>query len=188
MDRLITLVIAGTVRDATTRDAVTGDFIEEHAEVTSRRGRYVGFLWTMRQLLASFPHLAALHASDCMVGAKRVATFYATLMLLVALSTGTVMWLAYGLAAATTAGVGAMVAIPASMVCCVLTGAAGAAMTRRAPLAAALAAGVMCTGIGIASLLRHDAGASSRSWIVILISMVPASLAGGLLRVRHLTS
>jgi hypothetical protein len=186
IERLIALVVGGTVRGRAVRDAVTGDLLEEYDVLRSTRGRFAAALWAIRQLLLSFPFLAGIGPADCEYTIGLVARFYGKLAALVALSVAVVMWLARGMTTIVSSPSNLAYALVASVVSCVLAGIAAAFFTPRAPLAASVAVGVLCTGIGVAALLSREVAAPTPYWSLVLFLMMPAAACGGLLRVHAL--
>ena len=186
--RLVSLILAGSVADDALRDAIAGDLVEDHAIIAAERGRIAAEFWLVRQVVASFPHLASLASGESRLGVRcgglaRIARFYGIFGVLVAMSAA----LAFGFAwIAARSADSLLVPSAMSIAGAVLGGFAGARVTRRAPLVAALGVGVMCAGIGVGALLLGDVHAPQAAWTALQVSIIPAALFGGLLRARQL--
>ena len=189
MERLIELVVAGTVPDLTYRTAITGDLLEEYRAIRAVRGALVASVWAWRQLIGSLPWFSALAREGdrgCLTFLD-AARFYAVLTLILALGLGLVE--AFLLIA--LRGAGWSSGIPALGAAVLLSAAAGfvaARLARRAPLIAALGVGVLGLAIGVGGVLLGHVGKPAGFWAPALVLVVPAAFAGGMLRVRRIAS
>lgn len=187
MIALAPLVLAGTVADRALRDAITGDLLEEHADLAAASGRVRANWWLLRQLLRSFPHFASLTdmSGPCLMDAGFIRRFYGGLALVVAagvaLSLGT-LWVHASVAPAAGAALPFLGALLATVAAAYLV----AVVVASAPLVAALAVGVVAAFAGFGAALLGDVPSALAEWVTLQLLLPFAALAGGLMRARQL--
>lgn len=187
MVSLAPLVLAGTVGDRALRDAITGDLLEEHAELAAVRGRPRADWWLLRQLVHSFPYFASLTdgTEPCGFDAGLVRRFYGGLALVVAVGVALSLGMLWSHAAMAPAA-GAALPFLAALLATVGAAYAAAVVVASAPLVAALAVGVVAAFAGLGAALLGDVTSPLSEWVTLQLLLPFAALAGGLTRARQL--
>lgn len=180
---LIETVLAGLNVDRALRDAITGDLIEERAELAAAHGNRFADRWMRRQILWSVPSfvLAAVRNGGVRLMAATVGAACAALLAVGAL---------IGVSAAVVSSLVSPATIGRLMIFALVIdlayGAAGgylaARLGRAAPLGAAFVLGVL--GVSLTAI----SGGDTQSWYrpALQILLIPAAVSGGWLRARHL--
>jgi hypothetical protein len=179
---------AALVADAELREAVLGDLAEEHDAVTRARGAQAADRAYRREVLRSVPGLTRVSvmragpgtwlriAAAVVVGSVALSVLSAAGEALLDRVIGDAApgdW--RRLAASLTAG----------LLCAVVGGYAAAAVGRRAPLLSAAALGGVCVVAGLGMLVSGSTVIPLPYRIGMTIIVLPAALAGGVLRVAH---
>jgi hypothetical protein len=180
---VIETVLAGFNVDRVLREAITGDLMEERAQLAAVHGERSADRWVMQQMLRSVP--AFVQASVRSGGFQLVITVVgAALAALLAISLliGASVVLFTTLFSAETMARITIVAFAADLAYGAVGGYLAARLGRGAPLGAAFLFGVL--GVSLALVTAGDVPGWYRAALVMLL--VPATLTGGWMRARHL--
>ena len=179
---ILEIVLAGLNVDRTLRDAIIGDLIEECAALAAVRGERGARRWMRHQILRSIPVFVQASVRDGgfrLVAAVVGAAVAALLMVLLLIGASAALFSAL-FSPETTRLTIVVLAIDLAY------GAAGgylaARLGRVAPLGAAFVFGVL----GV--LLTLSSSEAAHGWYgpALQLLLIPATVAGGWLRARHL--
>lgn len=180
---LVETVLAGLNVDRALRDAITGDLIEERAELAAAHGNRFADRWMRHQILRSVPSfvLGAVRNGGVRLMAAIVGAAFAALLAVSALI-GVSAAVVSSLVSPEAIGRSMMFALVIDLVYGTAGGYLAARLGRAAPLGAAFVLGVL----GV--LLTAIAGGDTQSWYrpALQILLIPAAVSGGWLRARHL--
>jgi hypothetical protein len=180
---VVETVLAGLNVDRDLRDAITGDLIEEHAELAAVHGERSADRWVRRQILRSLPVLvqAAVRNGGVRLLAAIVGAAL-TALLAVSLLIGASAALVSTLVSPETMGRLTIVALAIDLAFGAAGGYLAARLGRAAPLGAAFVFGVL--GLSLTLISGGDASGWYRPALQLLL--IPATVSGGWLRARHL--
>lgn len=176
-------VLAGLNVDRALRDAITGDLIEERAELAAIHGERRADRWMRRQILRSVPLFVQASVRNggfgllaAIVGAALAA------LLAISLLIGASAALLWALIAPETIARLTVVAFAIDLAYGAAGGYLAARLGRAAPLGAAFVFGVL----GV--LLTLVSGGDAQGWYrpALQLLLIPATVSGGWLRARHL--
>jgi hypothetical protein len=180
---VVEIVLAGLNVDRDLRDAITGDLIEERAELAAVHGERSADRWMRQQVLRSVPVFvqAAVRTGGFRLLAAIVGAALAAL-LAISLLIGASAALLSALVSAETIARLTIVALAIDLAYGAAGGYLAARLGRAAPLGAAFVLGVL--GVSLTLMAGVDANGWYRSALQLLL--IPAAVSGGWLRARHL--
>lgn len=179
------LLAGALVADPGVREAVLGDLAEEHALRAEAGSARAADRWYRREVARSAARLAVCSiggagARGYLLTAAAVGAGYAAIAVLVG-ATEALLDVTLG----GSGWVRAVASLAAGVLCGVAGGYAAAAIGRRAPLLSSVALGVACAAISLALLRRPGDGTPLWYRIGVVVVFLPATAAGGLLRIRR---
>jgi hypothetical protein len=180
---VVETVLAGLNVDRALRDAITGDLIEERAELAAAHGERAADRWMRQQILRSVPVFveAAVRSGGVRLLAAIVgAALAALLAVLLLIGASAAMWSAL-LSPHTIARL-MVVALAIDLAYGAAGGYLAARLGRAAPLGAAFVFGVF--GVLLTLVWGGDAHGWYRPALQLLL--IPATVSGGWLRARRL--
>jgi hypothetical protein len=180
---VVDIVLAGLNVDRVLRDAITGDLIEERAELAAVLGERSADRWMRQQVVRSVPLFvhAALRNGGFRLLAVTLAAAVAALLavsLVIAVSAA----LLSALVSPKTIGNLTIVALAIDLAYGAAGGYLAARLGRAAPLGAAFVLGVL--GVSLTLTLGGDAHGWYRPALQLLL--IPAAVSGGWMEARRL--
>ncbi len=180
---VLEIVLAGLNVDHGLRDAITGDLIEEHAQLAAIHGERSADRWMRQQILRSVPLFvqAAIRNGGVRLLAAIAGAALAAL-LLISVPIGASAALLRGLVSPDAIGRATIAVFAIDLAYGAAGGYLAARLGRAAPLAAAFVLGVLGVSLTLMS------GGDTDGWYrpALLLLLIPATMAGGWLRARHL--
>src|SRR5437762_12995154 len=90
IERILLLVLDGTVQDPAISDAIAGDLVEEYNDLVASYGRVSAILWLSRQVALSFPRFPSLGRGrrSASFDARKALAFYGVMGALILLEIG----------------------------------------------------------------------------------------------------
>src|SRR5437762_10561741 len=87
IERILLLVLDGTVQDPAISDAIAGDLVEEYNDLVASYGRVSAILWLSRQVALSFPRFPSLGRGrrSASFDARKALAFYGVMGALILL-------------------------------------------------------------------------------------------------------
>ncbi len=180
---VVEIVLAGLNVDPALRDAITGDLVEERAELAAIQGERRADQWMRRQIVRSVPSLVQAAVRD---GGLRLMAAVVGAALAALLAIGVVVSasaaLLSTLVSPETIGRLMLLAFAIDLAYGAAGGYLAARLGRAAPLAAAFVVGVF--GVTLTLVL----GGAAPGWYrpALQLLLIPATMCGGWLRARHL--
>jgi len=184
--RILEVALAGLNVDRELREAIIGDLVEERAQLAATRGERVADRWMFGQVLRSMPTLAhaALRAGGVRVAVRILGAAVAALLAILAVATASAA-LAFDTLSPGTMARFAVAVLAVDLAYGVAGGYLAARLGRVAPLASAVAVGVL----GVMLSMVATAGATP-GWypLALQLLLVPATSVGGWMRARQLAA
>ena len=180
---VIETVLAGLNVDRALRDAITGDLIEERAELAAAHGERSADRWMRRQIVRSVPAFAqaAVRTGGLRLLVAMVAAAVAALLAVGVLIGASAALLSALISPEALARL-TMLALAIDLVYGAAGGYLAARLGRAAPLGAAFVFGVL--GVAFTLLSGGDAPGWYRPALLVLL--IPATVTGGWIRARQL--
>jgi hypothetical protein len=181
---ILDVALAGLNVDRGLREAIIGDLVEERAGLAAARGERFADRWMISQVLRTVPPLAhaALRAGGARAMARILGAAVAALVIVVSV-TGASAAVAFDTLSPLTMARLAILALAVDLAYGVAGGYLAARLGRVAPLASAVAFGVLGVMLSVAA-----AGDATPGWYALALQLllVPATAVGGWMRARQL--
>jgi hypothetical protein len=184
--RMLEAALAGLNVDPGLREAIIGDLVEERAELAAARGERFADRWMFGQVLRSMPTLAhaALRAGGARAAVRILGAAVAALLAVLAVASASAA-LAFDTLSSATMARFAVVVLAVDLAYGVAGGYLAARLGRVAPLASAVAVGVL--GVVLSTVATTGA---TPGWypLALQLLLVPATSLGGWMRARQLAA
>jgi hypothetical protein len=183
---LLDIALTGLNVDRELREAIIGDLVEERTELAAARGERFADRWMVGQLLRSMPTLAhaALRAGGARAMVRVLSAAFAALLTVGIVASASAA-VALDTFSSQTMARFALVVLAIDLAYGVAGGYLAARLGRVAPLASAVAFGVL----GVLLSIVTPAGATP-GWypLALQLLLVPATAAGGWMRARQMVA
>jgi hypothetical protein len=183
---ILDIALTGLNVDRGLREAIIGDLVEERTELAAARGERFADWWMLSQMLRSMPTLAhaALRAGGARAMARILSAAFAALLtvLIVASASAAV---AFNTFSSQTMARFAIVVLAIDLAYGVAGGYLAARLGRVAPLASAVAFGVL--GV-VLSIVATEGATPGWYPLALQLLLVPATAVGGWVRARQLVA
>jgi hypothetical protein len=184
--RTLHIALAALNVDRGLREAIVGDLVEERTVLAAARGERFADRWVVSQVLRSMPALAhaALRAGGTRAVVRVLGAAVGAFVTVLTVASASAA-IAFGAFSPRTVARFALVVLAVDLAYCVAGGYLGARLGRVAPLASAVAVGVL--GILLSAV---TAGGATPGWysLALQLLLVPATAVGGWLRARQLVA
>jgi hypothetical protein len=178
--RLAETLVEALLSDPDTRDAVVGDLLEDHAAIVAQHGCAAAARWYRTQVVRSTP---ALLQTTMLQFSVRDWVRAVGLVLLAYVMLSALVIAGHVLLQFIEPERPEVPSLVMSSVCAIAGGYLAARVSRRAPLANAVALGLFCVLVSIVLCLTATDGTPMWYQLALAALVLPGSTTGGILRV-----